>query len=161
MLPTHCTHQEPTRRLATSLLWLVWLLALSLSANADDFVVTTELDSGLGSLRQGVEDSNDVPADPGPPVVDPVNTLSFSGIAADTTFVLASPLENISNELTIDGSAPGGLILQGDGTTFVTIDADTKLRLTDLRFENGTCCLATKRTSLLTSQRATPSPSTT
>jgi len=119
------------------LLWLVWLLALSLSANADDFVVTTELDSGLGSLRQGVEDSNDVPADPGPPVVDPVNTLSFSGIAADTTFVLASPLENISNELTIDGSAPGGLILQGDGTTFVTIDADTKLRLTDLRFENG------------------------
>ncbi|MEE3331785.1 MAG: autotransporter domain-containing protein [Myxococcota bacterium] len=133
MIPIYRTQQRPARRHATSLLWLIWLLTLALPTAADDFIVSTELDTGLGSLRQGVEDSNDVVANPDPPV----NTLSFSGIAADTTFVLASPLENISNELTIDGTAPGGLILQGDGTTFVTIDADTKLRLTDLRFENG------------------------
>ena len=102
------------------------------SGYGDTFDVLVNDDSGADTLRQGVLDSNAVT---GP------NSITFSGLPASDTIVLLTPLANISSDLTLDGTVPGNLLLMGNGTALLTVNAGQTLQLTDLRFEDGSLLL--------------------
>ena len=121
---------QVVRALAFTLTCFVLCLAQPLAA--EEFTVNTTGDTGDGSLRQEITDSNDG--------MDLVNTIIFDvdAIAADTEFPLTiGALPDIEQTLTIDGTNPGGLEIVGDGTNLVTIKTNGRLTLKDVAFSAG------------------------
>ncbi len=85
-------------------------LALPAAAHAQTFTVTTTTDSGAGSLRAAIDDSN---ATAGPNTID--FALSGSGVQ---TIQAASPLPAITVPVTIDATSQPGYL----GTPLVDLD---------------------------------------
>ncbi len=90
---------------------LVALLALALapSALADTFTVSTNADSGPGSLRQAILDNNLT----GPGIV---NTIQFALTFSNSVITPQTSLPAITGQVIVDGSA-GGQQPQIDGST--------------------------------------------
>ncbi|MXV52879.1 T9SS type B sorting domain-containing protein [Pedobacter sp. HMF7647] len=77
------------------------------SAHADTFVVTSNADSGPGTLREALT----LAAANGSAVKDYINFNLPGSTEADRTIVLLSELDNISSNLVIDGSTQPGVAL--------------------------------------------------
>ena len=89
------------------------------------FTVTNLNDSGSGSLRQAIIDSN---MNPGPDTI----TFSVAGIIALLTGELL-----IADDLTILGPVPTGITISGNNTSRVFNVAGVKVIISDLIISNG------------------------
>jgi outer membrane autotransporter protein len=99
-----------------------------LAAPAAEFQVTTIQNSGTGSLRQAIEDLNDLGA-----VADEQHRIVFDGtlIDDDSVIVLLTPLEDVAVDVEFDASDVSNLSLQGPDSTFLRTDT-TRVTLIDL-----------------------------
>ena len=115
-----------SRRLMGALLRGVSLLSLMVAtpAHAADFLVTTNADSGIGSLRQAVIDAN--AADAGS------HTITFD--AGLDPIILDSMLDPISADVTIVGS---GTTVSGRNAHRVFRISSGTTMITNLSIENG------------------------
>jgi hypothetical protein len=91
------------------------------------FIVTTNADSGTGSLRDAISQAN--------ALGDSSNTITFDlANQTSSTITLTAALPNISVPLVIDGSAATGLVVQGNGTSLVAIQSNpTRFQSLDIR----------------------------
>jgi len=111
----------------------VGLAIVAAPARAADFNVTNTSDSGAGSLRTGVGDANALAG---------ADRILFSGISSMQSISLLTPLPDIAQTLTIDGTtASSNLTIVGDGTTIVSVDPATTLTLIDVGLSNGDVAL--------------------
>lgn len=108
-----------------------FVLFLARPVAAEDFTVNTTADSGAGSLRQGITDSNDAP--------DMDNTINFEGFEAgsESTFLLGAPVLEVDGTLVLNGTGSGGLDIRGDGTNLLSVDRGGQLQLNDISFSAG------------------------
>ncbi|HPF74002.1 MAG: hypothetical protein H7A20_00480 [Rhodanobacteraceae bacterium] len=110
------------------------VLALaSMTARADNFLVTTNVDGGPGSLRQAIIDAN--------AATDVPHTISFSGglYPTGSSITLVSSLPHITaTDLTIVGGAAEPIIDGGDvfQLMYATVDVQS-LHLKDIELRNG------------------------
>jgi len=107
---------------------LVFLCLLPLSIFGTTYPVTNNNDSGTGSLRQAILDSNADTAQP--------NTINFN-ISGSTTIALTSgPLPNITQSVKIDGTTQTGYSTSPEpiGTPVVVLDGSA---LTPADFLSG------------------------
>lgn len=125
----------PTNSLrARGLTSLAITLALSIAtaSGADDFVVSSIADDGMGSLREAVVAAN--------ASNDTESRITFSPVDLGT-LTIDSSLANIAQDLTIDGNAatPMGLLVRGPdaGTALYQLDAGAALTLVDTPFDLG------------------------
>jgi hypothetical protein len=107
-------------RLLSQLVWVTATALLATAAQADTFTVSSNVDSGFGSLRQAILDAS---ANPG------ADTISFNigGGAGPHTITLLSPLPQIVEAVTIDGySQPGSSMntLPGGSDAVLLIELD-------------------------------------
>jgi uncharacterized protein with beta-barrel porin domain len=104
-------------RLRAATLAILAVLAPGAVARAADFMVTTTADSGAGSLRQAIIDSN-------ASTLGPNRIIFGAAILNNATISLATPLDNITTPtLTFEHSVPGRILtIDGPGasTNFVT-----------------------------------------
>src|SRR6185295_3311697 len=106
-------------------------LLLSLAADhvgAATFAVLNTNDSGPGSLRQAIEDSNSIPG---------TDTITF-GPAATDAILLASPLPTLTDHVSLLGPGAGVLRIDGNGA-FRVLDIGPGLTviLSGLSISNG------------------------
>ena len=85
-------------RRATAGLVVLLALACAPSAFAATFTVTTNADSGVGSLRQAILDANGSPG---------VDVIDFNLTFSNSTITPVTSLPPVSGEVTFDGSAGG------------------------------------------------------
>jgi hypothetical protein len=107
--------KQTGRTLKMALTLISFILTLSIAAQADTFHVTNTNDSGPGSLREAINQSN---------LVDPVtaNLIDFQITPAGgvKTISLQSPLPDITTPVVIDGTTQSGYagapIIELDGS---------------------------------------------
>jgi hypothetical protein len=112
----------------TKLLVSLVLAACAATANAATYNVTTNADSGAGSLREAVSDANSNPG---------ADMITFG--AGIGTIVLTSGQIEVADELTITGSATAGQTISGnDASRILAVPGDdTPLALENLTLTNG------------------------
>jgi len=111
---------------------------MALGANAADFPVTNNANTGPGSLREAIAGAN--------ASADAEDTINFSPTSPGTISIL-TPLANIGTTLTIDGAGatPTDLRVsgQGAGSALYQIDNARVLTLIDAPFDSGDIVLGT------------------
>src|SRR4051794_10996392 len=107
-LPSSRLLTSPCTRLLPALLALLLCLSLSGSAHAAIFPVTTTADSGVGSLRQAVIGAN---------LLAGPDTITFAIGSGAQTIILNTPLQDLSETVTIDGTSQPGFA----GTPLITL----------------------------------------
>jgi autotransporter-associated beta strand protein len=112
----------------------------AVGAQAADITVTETGDAGPGTLRQAILDAN-------------AGDRILFDLDPDSTITLTDPLPGISENVSIEAGAVTGLRIQGNGTTLVTIDADT--RVADIGLLSGDVTLEMDRTLTAVTSRST------
>ena len=112
-------------------LWVLVLitgLSIGTLSHAADFMVENLDDSGLGSLRQAITESNDSSG---------ANTIAFeSGL--EGTITLASPLPVIVEDLELIGPGADRITVSGDSAFRVLhVGMDVEVTISGLTFANG------------------------
>jgi CSLREA domain-containing protein len=123
------------RRLAVAAIAAIAALAVAAPALANDFVVTTNADTGSGSLRDAITLSNQNEAS--------VDTIRFDLPLAGSTITPATALPAITDPVTIDGSLSGAT----NGAQAVRLDGallDSNSGV-GLQFQSGSATLSTIR----------------
>ena len=104
------------------------------------YTVTTNADSGTGSLRQAINDAN---ANPGSTIV--FSSSVFTGGAA-SVITLASALPEISANVTIDGASATGVTINGNHGYQGLFVYSGAVTIEDLTIENAKALGATGAT---------------
>ena len=98
------------------------------AAPVASFVVTNTNDSGPGSLRQAIVDSNETAS---------ADTITFS-VSVPGTIMLSSALPTITGDLSIDGPGASSLTVSGNNSFRVfLIESGTDVAISNLTISNG------------------------
>lgn len=112
--------------------WIALAFTFAPPIDAAEITVSNAADTGSGSLRQAIDDSNES--------TDTTSRISFSPAAPGLIEVL-TPFAAVEQDLTIDGAAATSedLLVRGPGAGSVlySIDAGGRLALIDAPFELG------------------------
>jgi Bacterial Ig-like domain (group 3)/OmpA-like transmembrane domain/Passenger-associated-transport-repeat len=125
------TRRIALRQAASQFVAAMLFAMLPAIASATIFTVTSNADSGVGSLRQAIDDSNaDFGATSGSP-----HQIIF---ASPGTISLASPLQGINNHVNVNTTAPVALTVDGGGANGIfSVGASLTVTLANLTVANG------------------------
>lgn len=88
-----------------NILTLIFISFLFFSAQADTFIVTSNADSGAGTLREAISFANAN----GTAVMDYINFNIADQSTAGRTIAVASPFADLTSKIVIDGSTQPGI----------------------------------------------------
>ena len=98
------------RRVPAKALAIGAVLGAASSADAANFTVTTNADSGAGSLRQAILDANGTPG---------ADTITFSAAVSGSTITLSSGEMLVSDSVDIEGPGSANLTIDANDTSRV------------------------------------------
>lgn len=130
MVRTACPVRSTLLALSRLFWSLVLVAVLTRPAVSATFTVTSAADSGAGSLRQAILNSN--------AATGQANQISFASSLAGQTINLASALPAFSTDCTVTESAPDSISISGQGTVSVfSVNSGVTLTLTGVSIEHA------------------------
>lgn len=126
-LSSHDRQMRYWRILPVVALGALILQSIQMEGYCSDYLVTTDADSGAGSLREAINAANTNIGD---------DFITFGDTLLDATITLLSELI-ITDDLTITGPGSEALTLSGGGTNRIIFNENARLTINNIRLFNG------------------------